>query len=64
MQPGRKPVTLLKKGKKENPRHDRPISLTLIPGKEIAQITLETLPKTMKDKKMFRSSQHGFMKRK
>lgn len=64
MQPGRKPVSLFKKGKKENPRPDRPISLTLIPGKEIEQITLETLPKNMKDKKMFRSSRHGFTKRK
>lgn len=28
-------VLLLKKGKKENPSHDKPISLTLIPEKEV-----------------------------
>ena len=52
------------KGKKDNPRHDRPISLTVIPGKDMEQITLETIPKNMKDNKIFRSTQRGFMKRK
>lgn len=45
MQTVRKPV-LLFKGKRENPRHDRCISLTLISGMEMEHFILETIPRT------------------
>lgn len=56
-------MLLFKKGM-EIPRHNRPISFTLISGKEMEQITLESIPKNMKDQKIFRSSQGRLMMRK
>lgn len=41
---------------------DRLVSLILIPGKVIEEITVSTISKHMKNKKVVRSSQYGFSK--
>lgn len=42
----------------------RVVNITLIPGKLMKQMILETLFKHIKDKKLIRRNQQGFMKRK
>ena len=54
---------VLQKGKKVDPGNSRPVSLTSMPGKVMEQLMLNTISKQMKDKKVIRSSQHGFLKR-
>ena len=51
-----------KKGKKEDPGSYRLVSLTSIPGKVMEQLTLEVIIKQVEEKKVIRSSQHGFTK--
>jgi len=55
---------IFKKGKKENPGNYRPLSLTSIPGKVMEQPILEVIIKQVEEKKVIRSSQHGFTKEK
>lgn len=55
---------ICKKGEKEDPGKYRPVRLTWIPGNVMVEVLLENISKHMKDKKLIRSSQHGFMKEK
>jgi len=55
-------VTLIfQRGQKDDPGKYRSASLTLISGQMTGQIILEHIFKHMKDKKVIRSNQHGFM---
>lgn len=51
-------------GKKKDLGNCRLVSLTLIFGRVMEQVTLEIIFKHVKDKKVMESSQHGFMKEK
>ncbi|PKU29396.1 rna-directed dna polymerase from mobile element jockey-like [Limosa lapponica baueri] len=69
-QPGEVPVdwclanvtAIHKKGWKEDPGNYRPVSLTLVPGKVMEQITPSAIMQHMKDTQVTRPRQHGFMK--
>ncbi|GAB0179383.1 mitochondrial enolase superfamily member 1 [Grus japonensis] len=52
---------IFKKGKKEDPG---PVSLTLILGKVMEQLILESISRQIKDKNIIRNSKYGFTKRK
>jgi len=51
-----------KKGKKEDTENYRWVSLTLIPGKVMEHLILETISRHVNNRKILRSSQHGFKK--
>jgi len=51
---------VFKKGKNEDPGNYRPISLTSIPGKMMEQLILDVISKQVEEKKVIRSSKHGF----
>jgi len=51
-------------GKKEDPGNYMPASLTSIPGKMMEQLILDVIIKEEEEKKVIRSSQHGFTKEK
>jgi len=53
-------TSVFKKGKKEDPGNYRPVSLTSILGKTMEQLILEVIIKQVEEKKVIRSSQHGF----
>ena len=53
---------VFKKNKKEDPGNYRPVSLTSIPEKMMEQLILEVINKQVEEKKVIRSSQHGFTK--
>ena len=50
----------LQKGQERGPGNYRPVSLTSIPGKVMEQLILEVTIKQVEEKKVIRSSQHGF----
>ena len=54
----------LKKKKTEDPGKYGLVSLTSVHGMMLEQITLETISKHIKDKKVINPSQHGFKKEK
>jgi len=51
---------VFKEGKKEDPGNYRLVSLTSIPGKVMEQLMLEVIIKQVEEKKVIKSSQHGF----
>jgi len=53
---------VFKKVKKEDPGNYRLVSLTSIPGKVMEQLILAVISKHVEEKKVIRSSQHGFTK--
>jgi len=55
-------TSIIKKGKKGDPGNYRLVSLTSIQGKVMKQLILEVIIKQVEEKKVIRSSQHGFTK--
>jgi len=51
-----------KKGEKEKQENYRKVSLTSVPGKVMEQLVLDVISKQLEEKKIIRSSQHGFTK--
>jgi len=51
---------LFQEGQEGGPGDDRPVSLTLIPGKVIERLTLEGISRHVKGTGIIWTSQHGF----
>lgn len=51
---------LFQEGQEGGPRDYRPVSLSLIPGKVIEWLLLESISRHVKGKGVIWSSQHGF----
>ena len=55
-------IPVFKKGKKEDPGNCTLATLTSILGKVMEQLILDVISKQVEEKKVIRSSQHGFTK--
>ncbi|KAJ7428086.1 rna-directed dna polymerase from mobile element jockey-like [Pitangus sulphuratus] len=55
-------IPIFKKGKKEEPKNYRPVSLTSVPGKVMEKIILGSIENHLKDNTIFGHNQHGFMR--
>lgn len=55
-------IPVFKKGKREDSGKYKSVSLILILGKEVEQLILEMISRSIKDKKIIRRSHHGFTK--
>lgn len=55
-------LLIFTRGKKEDLRNSGLVSPIVIPWKVLEQITLESIPKPISDRKVTGSSQHEFMK--
>jgi len=55
-------MPIYKKGRKEDPRSYRPVSLISVPGKIKERFILSALDRHVKDNQGIRPSQRGFMK--
>ncbi|GAB0178708.1 mitochondrial enolase superfamily member 1 [Grus japonensis] len=55
-------MPIYKKGQKEDPGNYRPVSLTLVLGKAMEQISLSAITWYVQDNEMIRPSQHWFIK--
>ena len=53
----------LQKGQEGKARNYGLVSLTSIPGRVMGQLVLDALSKQLEEKKVIRSSQHGFTRR-
>jgi len=53
---------IFKEGKKEDPGNYRLVSLLSVPGEGMEQLLLDIISKQVEEKKVIRSSQHGFAK--
>ena len=51
-----------KKGRKENPRNHRPVSLTMVVGKVMQQTILRVITQYVQGNQKVRPNQYGFMK--
>jgi len=61
---GEKPMSLQssKRARRRTQESYRPVSLTSIPGKVMERLILDVISKQVEEKKVLRSSQHGFTK--
>ena len=55
-----KVVPIFRKGKKEEPGNDRPVSLTSMPGKIMEKVILGVIEKHLRETAVIGHSQHGF----
>jgi len=53
---------ICKKGRKEDPGNYGPVSMTLVPGKNMERFILSALTRHVQGNQGIRPSQHGFMK--
>jgi len=55
-------MPIYKKGRNNDPRNYRPVSLTSVPGNVTEQLVLSVITRHVQDNHVIRPSQHRFMK--